>query len=241
MTDSAAADEEWRETAESEPPRRAEGPARWGPRRTLAAVAIALAVGVVGSVSVTAITSGFASGRSGGPGGGAAFSRSSGGGFGGMGQPGSTGNGNVTGSGAVLSDAMHGEFTVRTEQGTYRTKRLQRGTLTAVGDAEITVRSGDDYRRDYTVNSETVVDSGQTSLDELERGRSVTVVATLSGNAATATAISGQRSGNGSGNSTGNGGFPGRGGNNGQGGDSGGSGNVPDGGSGTGSGDSPDN
>ncbi|SFT82199.1 hypothetical protein SAMN04487904_109121 [Actinopolyspora lacussalsi subsp. righensis] len=235
MTDSAAADEEWRETAEPEPSRRAEGPARWGPRRTLAVVAIALAVGVAGSLSVTAITSGSASGQLGGPGGGAAFSGSSGGGFGGMGQPGSAGNGDTAGSGAVLSDAMHGEFTVRTEQGSYRTKRLQRGTLTAVGDTEITVRSGDDYLRDYTVNSETVVDSGQTSLDELEQGRSVTVVATLSGDDATAITISGQQSGNGSGNSTGNGGFPGRGGNSGQGGDSGGFGNAPGGGSGSGS------
>ncbi|MGJ7905345.1 hypothetical protein ACOQFL_02560 [Actinopolyspora sp. H202] len=242
MTDSAAADEQWRETAEPEPPLRAEGPARWGPRRTLAAVAIALAVGVAGSVSVTAITSGSASGQLGGSRGGAAFSGSSGGGFGGMGQPGGRGNGNTTGSGAVLSDAMHGEFTVRTEQGTYRTKRLQRGTLTAVDDTEITVRSGDDYRRDYAVNSETVVDSGRTSLDELEQGQSVTVVATLSGDDATATTISGQQSGNGSGNNgTGSGGFPGRGGNSGQGGDSGGSGNAPGGGSGTGSGGSADN
>ncbi|SDP15970.1 hypothetical protein SAMN04487905_102209 [Actinopolyspora xinjiangensis] len=225
MTESAETDGRDRD-AVPEPPRRTEGPVRWGPRRTLAVVAIALAVGVAGSVSVTAITSGAGSERTGGPGGGAP-GVGGGGGFGGMGQPGGAG------STSVLSDALHGEFTVETEQGTYRTKRLQRGTLTAVGDTSVTVRSGDDYRREYAVNSETVVDGGRSTLDELDRGLTVTVVATLLGGDVTATTISAQQSGSGSGDSTGSDGFPVRGGNSGRNGDSGASG--------TGSGGSADN
>ncbi|NHD16755.1 MULTISPECIES: hypothetical protein [unclassified Actinopolyspora] len=181
--------------------------APWGGNRTVAAVLIACGLAVAGGVAVYAATSG-GSGGSGAMGGGPG---------GGFQAPGGRSGG--TGGASALSDALHGEFTVRTEQGEYATRKLQTGDVTAVGSESLTVESEDGYSRKYTVDTSTVVDGGDSTIDDLSSGETVTVVATPSGDSATASTVTSEQAsgapggvpGQGGG-ATGQGGVPGQGG-----------------------------
>ncbi|QQQ78476.1 hypothetical protein IOD16_08465 [Saccharothrix sp. 6-C] len=85
----------------------------------------------------------------------------------GMGGPGGYGRGPGGGlvmMGGPFGDTQHGEF--------------QNGEVTEVGDASITVKSGDGFSETYSVDGDTRVNGGQGDLDDIERGDVVTVIAT---------------------------------------------------------------
>ncbi|SES15979.1 hypothetical protein [Actinokineospora terrae] len=158
-------------------------PAAWGapvPERTQprwswkkSAVAGVVAVGIAGAGGFAVYAAGDATadnagGRSGGMGG-------PGGGMGG-------GRGGMGGAGGVAG-ALHGEFTVSEGDGKYGTRLLQTGEVTAISDTSVTAKSTDGYTKTYTIDAKTVQQS-------VEQGDTVTIVATTSGDTATATTIS---------------------------------------------------
>jgi hypothetical protein len=106
------------------------------------------------------------------------------GGFGG----GRLGGGRFGGGAAGLANALHGDFTVSVN-GAYQTDRLQTGTVTSVSATDITVASADGYTQTYTVGSGTSVDNGADTISNVAKGNTVTVIAAVSGNTATANTI----------------------------------------------------
>jgi len=88
---------------------------------------------------------------------------------GGRGGPGGGGGPMViSGPGGGFDETQHGEFQV--------------GEVTAVSDKSITAKSEDGFTQTYVVDSSTV-------LDGIEKGDSVTIVATTSGDTATAESV----------------------------------------------------
>jgi hypothetical protein len=158
------------------PPQRPRKP--WSTRRIVASAVLAVAIVGGGTAAVLTATSssattGGAGGGQSGPGGGPGFG-------GGFGRPGA--------AGAGLADALHGDFVVASG-GRYATERLQTGTVTAVSATDITVRSTDGYVQTYVVGSATSVDQGADSISEVAKGNTVTIVAKVSGQTATASTI----------------------------------------------------
>jgi hypothetical protein len=84
---------------------------------------------------------------------------------------------------------VHGQATVRTGSGSYRSVDFQLGKVTAVSSTSITVTSTDGYTHSYTVASSTVVDAQRDGIGSVAKSDQVMVVATQSGNTATATNI----------------------------------------------------
>ena len=174
----------------------------WSTRRIVLSAAVAVLIVAGGTVGVIAATSHASTtagnggpGGVGGPGGGP-------GGFGG----GRFGGG---GPGALgLANALHGDFVVN-DNGTYVTDRLQTGTVSAVSATDITIASVDGYTQTYTINSSTSVDRGNDSISKVAKGNTVTVIAAVSGNTATATTIEDRSLSSANGANGGNGGFGG--------------------------------
>lgn len=150
----------------------------WSTKKIVLSAAVALVIVAGGTVGVIAATnhSAAASGTN-GPGGPGGFG---GGRFGG-------GAGRFGGA-AALANALHGDFTVSVN-GTYQTDRLQTGTVSSVSATDITVASADGYTQTYTVGASTSVDNGADTISNVAKGNTVTVVAAVSGNTATATTI----------------------------------------------------
>ena len=88
-----------------------------------------------------------------------------------------------------FSNAVHGEFVVRTDSGAYATERFQSGKVTKVGPTTLTVTSADRYVGNYLVNGATVINRGAATINDVKVGDNVAVVATLSGSTATATTL----------------------------------------------------
>ncbi len=152
----------------------------WSTKRIVTAAVLAVAIVGGGTAAVLTATSSSATtggpgtgqfGAGGGPGGRAGF----GGGFGGPGA-------------GPVANALHGDFVVASGTG-YATERLQTGTVTAVSATDITVRSTDGYTQSYVVGSGTSVDQGSDTISKVARGNTVTVIATVSGQTATASTI----------------------------------------------------
>jgi hypothetical protein len=142
----------------------------WSGKKTAAAVAIAVAVAAAGGVAVYAASSSAGTSTAqgmGGPGGGMR------GGFGG-------------GAGGV-GDALHGEFTIADGSNGYKTAIMQTGQVTAVSDTSLTAKSTDGYTKVYTIDADTVFGTG--SVSDIKTGATVTVVATPSGDNATADSV----------------------------------------------------
>lgn len=146
---------------------------KWSGKKTVIAAAVAVVIAAIGGVAIYAGTSSGASqpsGPAGAPGGSP------------MGQPGG-------GAASILREALHGDFTVSADGG-YAVERFQTGEVSALSATSITVRSEDGYTQTYTIDSSTR-NAGNPST-----GSSVTVLAKVSGDTATATSItdgSGQR------------------------------------------------
>jgi hypothetical protein len=183
----------------------------WSAKKIIISAAVAVVIVAGGTAAVMAATSNSSTGATaGGPGGG----------FGGPG--GGTVRGGAQAGG--LAGALHGDFVVSNGSNGTTTERLQTGTVTAVSATDITVKSTDGYTQSYTVGSSTSVDQGSDTIGKVAKGNTVTVVATLSGQEATANTIEDStidsRTGSGQGGPGGTGGF---------GGGSGGSGGAPGG------------
>lgn len=82
--------------------------------------------------------------------------------------------------------AVHGQLTVPKSGGGYQTIDVQRGTVTAVSSASITVKSADGFTASYAVNSKTLVDAQAAGIGSVKKGDTVFVTATVSGSTPTA-------------------------------------------------------
>jgi hypothetical protein len=102
--------------------------------------------------------------------------------FGAFGGPGGLGLGGLGG-------AIHGQVTVPKSGGGYQTIDVQRGTVSAVSNSSITVKSADGYSATYVVSSSTEVNAQAAGIGTIKVGDSVAVMATLSGKTATAASI----------------------------------------------------
>ena len=85
--------------------------------------------------------------------------------------------------------AVHGQFVVPKSGGGYQTVDTQRGSVTAVSAASITVKSADGFTKTYQVTSTTNVDAQRAGISSVKTGNQVTVVATVSGSTATAVSV----------------------------------------------------
>ncbi|AIJ21820.1 hypothetical protein [Amycolatopsis methanolica] len=103
---------------------------------------------------------------------------SQGGPGGGMGMPGG-------GSSSAMVNALHGEYVVADGNGGYTTVLMQIGTVTEVSATSLTAKSDDGYTRTYTIDSDTAV-GDNADLSSIATGDTVTVVASVSGDTATA-------------------------------------------------------
>jgi hypothetical protein len=142
---------------------------KWSTRKTTAVTAVAAAA-VLGIGGVAVASSGGDSGSSAaqGPGGQA----------GGPGRGAFPGGGAVLGSG--LAGALHGTF-VTGSGGSYVTRVMQAGEVTAASSTALTVKSTDGYTKSYTLSGSTSVNGGQSDPSAIATGHTVTVIATESG------------------------------------------------------------
>jgi hypothetical protein len=105
------------------------------------------------------------------------------------GRPGGPGAKVFGGFGPGLFGALHGEFVVPRSGGGYQTEDTQRGSVTAVSNSSITVKSADGFTKTYRVTSSTLVDAQRDGIASIKDGHQVLLVATVSGGTATATSI----------------------------------------------------
>ncbi|MFD9888297.1 hypothetical protein ACFWY9_03070 [Amycolatopsis sp. NPDC059027] len=165
----------------------------WSGRKTAIAAGIAVVIVAGGGAAIWASASGSDNAQTQGP--------SNQGGPGGPGPGGQPGKGNNAGGGAAaLRNALHGDFVVADRDGGYTTERLQTGDITAISATSISLTSKDGYQQTYTIDSSTK------KTGDPKTGQTVTVVAKVSGQTATATTIGqqGQRQGQGTGRRGGN-------------------------------------
>jgi hypothetical protein len=85
--------------------------------------------------------------------------------------------------------AVHGRFVVPKSGGGYQTIDTQRGSVTAVSAASITVKSADGFIKTYQVVSSTSVDAQRDGIAAVKTGHQVAVTATVSSSTATAVSI----------------------------------------------------
>ena len=74
-------------------------------------------------------------------------------------------------------------------KGGFTKERTQTGKVTAVSATSVTLASDDGYTGTYTITPTTTVDRGNGTINDVKTGDSATVVATLSGDTATATRL----------------------------------------------------
>ncbi len=88
-----------------------------------------------------------------------------------------------------LGSVVHGQATTRTKSGGYQTVDIQLGKVTSVSSTSIKVASTDGYTHTYVVSASTVVDAQRDGISSVATTDQVDVIATQSGNTATATNI----------------------------------------------------
>jgi hypothetical protein len=113
-------------------------------------------------------------------------------GFGGFGGFGRHGFGEHFGKGfghGFGKGAIHGEFTMPAPAGGYQTVATQIGTVTAVSQSSITVKSDDGFSRTYKVDENTLVNAGRDGIGSVKNGDTVRLTAVGAGNDAKATNI----------------------------------------------------
>lgn len=138
---------------------------KWTSRNTLAAVGIAAVIAAFGGAAIYAATGGHSNAM--GPGG-----------FG----PGPRGH-DAQLSAMGPADALHGEFVVA-QNGGYTTELVQIGVVTAVSETSITAKSEDGFTQTYTLSP-----NGRSANNDLAVDDTVTVRATKTGGAVTATMV----------------------------------------------------
>jgi hypothetical protein len=94
------------------------------------------------------------------------------------------------GRGGPLARIEHGEATVDTDHG-YQVVDIQRGVVDSANSGQLTVRSADGFTATYVVDNSTKIrkDRQTSDVSQLAANDRVTVVATKTGNTATATRI----------------------------------------------------
>jgi len=85
--------------------------------------------------------------------------------------------------------AIHGEFVAPDGSGGYRTVAMQVGDVTSVSSDSITVKSADNYSRTYSVDQNTVVNSGRDGIANVKSADKVAVNAVVDGGKAAARSI----------------------------------------------------
>jgi hypothetical protein len=155
-------------------------------RRRLTAVAVIAAVLLIGGIGVAVAQTGGSSptttpttvpgqrgprgpGGPGGPGG-----RFKGGPGPGLGGP---------------QGAIHGEFVAPDGSGGFRTIATQVGDVTSVSSDSISVKSADNYSHTYSVDQNTVVNSGRDGIANVKNGDKVAVDAVVNGGKAAARSV----------------------------------------------------
>lgn len=88
-----------------------------------------------------------------------------------------------------LGGALHGEFVVEKDGGGYQTIATQRGEVTEVSKDSLTVKSADGYSRTYTLTEDTLVNAARDGIDDVKKGNTVTVMATVTDGKATAVSV----------------------------------------------------
>lgn len=86
----------------------------------------------------------------------------------------------------MRGEMVHGESVVETEDGTFITVRMQEGTVTAVSDTSLTVKSDDGFTGTYVLNDATHLVRNGADATAPKVGDEVHVRATVSGTTATA-------------------------------------------------------
>lgn len=86
--------------------------------------------------------------------------------------------------------ALHGEFVTEKKDGGYQTVATQRGQVTEVSKESLTVKSADGYSRTYTLTDDTLVNAARDGIDDVKKGNTVMVLATVADGKATATTVS---------------------------------------------------
>jgi len=104
-------------------------------------------------------------------------------------KPGEPGKGGPHRGQFGLGGALHGEFVIKKDDGTYQTVATQRGEVTAVSKESITVKSEDGYSRTYTITEDTLVNAARDGIDDVKTGNTVTVSAVVADGKATASQI----------------------------------------------------
>jgi hypothetical protein len=99
--------------------------------------------------------------------------------------------GPMGGQGERLGDVLHGDVTVKQEDGSVAQARIQRGTLTAIDGSTLTVESEDGYTSRWTINDDTEIrrERSEATVTDLVVGDVVTVRGPLSGDSATAKVV----------------------------------------------------
>ena len=88
--------------------------------------------------------------------------------------------------GAGPMGAIHGEFVAPDGSGGYRTVDTQTGNATSVSSDSITVKSADGFSKTYSVDQNTVVNSGRDGIGNVKNGDTVRVNAVVSNGKAAA-------------------------------------------------------
>jgi hypothetical protein len=88
--------------------------------------------------------------------------------------------------------AIHGEYVAPDGSGAYRTLAMQVGDVTSVSPDSMTVKSADNYSRTYSVDQNTVVNSGRDGIANVKNGDKVSVNAVVNGGKAAAQNIQDQ-------------------------------------------------
>ncbi|CAM3840017.1 hypothetical protein [Smaragdicoccus niigatensis] len=142
--------------------------AKWSTKKTLAAVGIALGIAVAGGGAIYALSNSTSSSVQQG--------------FGQGGAPGQGGGQFGGGMRGGMGMALHGEFVVSDGNGGYTTELTQEGTVTAVSDTSLTVKSVDGFSQIYTLTTPSSVAVGDTvNVRATESNGTATAISVRSG------------------------------------------------------------
>jgi hypothetical protein len=85
--------------------------------------------------------------------------------------------------------AIHGEFVAPDGSGGFRTIATQMGDVTSVSSDSISVKSADNFSRTYSVDQNTMVNSGRDGIGNVKNGDKVAVDAVVNGGKAAARTV----------------------------------------------------
>jgi hypothetical protein len=104
-------------------------------------------------------------------------------------QPGPGTSGGMHGYGRGWIMPVHGQVVVAKPGGGYQTLDFQRGSVTTVSSAAITVKSTDGFTQGYAVTGSTIVTALHDGIGSVKAGDEAVVIATVSGHTVSAARI----------------------------------------------------